>query len=132
MPEAAAIDTFFGEWNDFQAPKYSLYLVGDAVTAAGWNPAAAIEIPFDTEHPYQYVYEGEFVETGQASFRFLTQRAWAGQQLRPLIQSGSPFLPDVAFYTGGNDYSWKIPAGQAGRYRITINLAPLSFECVKL
>jgi hypothetical protein len=125
-------ETLYGDWESWTFPELTLYAIGNAVISpalGSWQPANAIEMPFDRENPRIYVLETD-LSAGQ--FHFLSQRGWEGYTVRPAGADRPVADTDCLAYQSGNDYAWRVAAGQAGKYRITVDLNRLKVEFLKL
>jgi starch-binding outer membrane protein SusE/F len=100
-------------------PYTKIWMVGDA-SPAGWNidtPTPMTAVPGD---PYTFQYIGPMKE---GEFKFpLSTGNWGCDYFMPVISGSGPGSNQMKFIAAGNpDNKWKIPAGMAGNYKITID-----------
>jgi hypothetical protein len=125
-PEPTALDVVYGEWATggkwvdaiFGGGAYSLWFAGNG-TSAGWD-ATKIELAYDPENPFIYVYEGT-LQSGE--IKMPTVRGnWDTYTVRPMVASGSITSTEMQIYPGGTDLKWVVQGSEAGNYRVTIDL----------
>ena len=102
----------------------SLYMIGEA-TAGGWSLDDATEISTSTENIY--VWEGNLKE---GTFKACLTKDFSAPFYRPAtadceISENGAASSGMVFTTGPDD-QWKVV--KAGKYRLTFNLADMTFE----
>ncbi|WP_300502504.1 SusF/SusE family outer membrane protein [uncultured Duncaniella sp.] len=116
--------TFNAEFLSGSTTLPSLYMIGEA-TAGGWSLDDATEISTSTENIY--VWEGNLKE---GTFKACLTKDFSAPFYRPAtadceISENGAASSGMVFTTGPDD-QWKVV--KAGKYRLTFNLADMTFE----
>lgn len=116
--------TFNAEFLSGSTTLPSLYMIGEA-TAGGWSLDDATEISTSTEN--LYVWEGNLKE---GTFKACLTKDFSAPFYRPAtadceISENGAASSGMVFTTGPDD-QWKVV--KAGKYRLTFNLADMTFE----
>ena len=118
--------------NTVKIEKVNLYLIGDG-GPNGWN--IATPTPFAYENGV-YTFTGE-LGSGNATGEFKIAKFkgdWCdGEWINPATASQSIYNTSFIFTQGcdGPDNKWKLKDGEAGTYKITINLEQGAMEILK-
>ncbi len=118
--------------NKVKIEKVNLYLIGDG-GPNGWN--IATPTPFTYENGV-YTFTGE-LGSGNATGEFKIAKFkgdWCdGEWINPATASQSIYNTSFIFTQGcdGPDNKWKLKDGEAGTYKITINLELGTMEILK-
>jgi len=122
--------TFGAEYLDTPISFPSLYMIGDA-TAGGWSLDDATEITTTTEN--LYVWEGALKE---GTFKACLTKDFSAPFYRPASAdcevSASGVTSSSMVFTTDPDDQWRVVT--AGKYRLTFNLADMTFgaECLEV
>lgn len=116
--------TFDAVFLDGAATLPSLYMIGEA-TAGGWSLDDATEITTDTENVY--VWEGVLKE---GTFKACLVKDFSAPFYRPANSdcevSENGVSSNAMVFTTDPDDQWKVV--KAGKYRLTFNLAEMTFN----
>jgi hypothetical protein len=107
-----------------------LYPVGDA-TSIGWSLGNLAALWNDDNPGIYIVYEGPLNE---GEFKIHTDTSWGGG-FRPMAQNGSISSTDVQYTNNQDekgDLKWKVTSGEAGNYRITLDVSEMKIYFEKL
>lgn len=120
--------TFNAEYLEGSATLPTLYMIGDA-TAGGWSLDAATEITTTTEN--LYVWEGD-LKTG--TFKASFTKDFGADFYRPTTADCEVSVNGVASkemtLSASPDDQWKVV--DAGKYRLTFDIANMTFDAVCL
>lgn len=110
-------------------PPTQIWFVGDA-TPNGWDIGNATLMTVDATNPYVFTYTGE-LKAGE--FKFPLQKNFDGAYYMPVLENEDATSTEMKFVpTGSPDFKWKIPASQAGNYKITIDVLHETIDFNKL
>jgi hypothetical protein len=128
-----SVDTIYGEWMQTQFPKASIYFYG-APTTAGWDANLAMEMPFNKDNPWVYVWEGRLTRNGNNQMKILTILGnSSGYQLRPLKADDPITETGMQIYSGGTDLKWILKSdSENGYYRMTADMNEMQIKFEKL
>jgi len=104
-------------------PDYeSLFLVGDA-TPTGWNINSPIPLVQNDTKPYLFTWEGE-LKAGELKFSTFTGDWCDAEWINAAQPNQAISTTDYIITNGcdGPDNKWKVNAGEAGNYLISIDL----------
>jgi hypothetical protein len=110
-------------------PFDDVYLIGDATTA-GWDVGNKIAMTQDGGDPNVFTWTGPLTSDGQ--FRFILESDLNGDSFVAPSEDAALTSTQIAFTSNGTPANnFKVNAGEAGTYKITINQLKETISIVK-